>query len=530
MAFRGEVFVSRALRNPRMRGCPACLREDARGQERTPARAMALRGDWQLREVSLCVRHGHLLVTLWEVGTPAHRYEVAARLDEIAERVLAGGSDTEPAAPSPYDLWLDARLEDGRDTTWLAGQSLFAATTFCRLLGTELLRLEERLDGEPAAWLQVAQATGSAVARHGPEAIDAALDCLAGLANGANDGPNKAFGPLFKKLSQDYREEPAFAPFRKLLRDRILAIWPIAPGTDLLGEVVAERRLHSVLTAAQGAGIGTAPMEQLLIEAGAIAADDPRPAARKTFAATPHAGLLADIPTLIGSTTLRRAIGAYQNSFGALVADGVLAPRAPGVQAAWRLQDGLDLVVGVQARATRLTAGVTGWESLQGARARSGLGLDEILGAIRDGRLQVGQKAGSDGWRSFLVRKAEIDGLARPRGAPTERGMIPAGAVAREVGLRDGGHFLALLAAGHSPARRMTHPRTGVERLHMSPADIAAFHRRFLTLRTIAKAFGTTRGSAILARLDAAGVRRFSPGGVDHGPIWLRAEVEAALR
>jgi hypothetical protein len=177
----------------------------------------------------------------------------------------------------------------------------------------------------------------------------------------------------------------------------------------MLGEVVTERRLHSVLTAAQEAGIGTAPMEQLPIAAGAIAADDPRPAARKTFAAAPHAELLAEIPTLIGSTTLRQAIGAHQNSFDALVADGVLAPRAPGVQAAWRLQDGLDLVAEVQARATRIAAGATGWESLQGARARSGLVLDEILGAIRDRRLQVGQQAGSKGWRSLRVRKAEID-------------------------------------------------------------------------------------------------------------------------
>ena len=121
MQFRGEVFVSRALRNPRIRGCPLCLRADAEGQEHRPARAMALRGDWQLRDVSLCVRHGHPLVTLWEEGTPARRYEVAARLDEVAERVLAGGFDAEPVAPSPYDLWLDARLEDGRDPTWLAG-------------------------------------------------------------------------------------------------------------------------------------------------------------------------------------------------------------------------------------------------------------------------------------------------------------------------------------------------------------------------------------------------------------------------
>ena len=29
MSFRGETFVTRALRNPGIRGCPICLREDA---------------------------------------------------------------------------------------------------------------------------------------------------------------------------------------------------------------------------------------------------------------------------------------------------------------------------------------------------------------------------------------------------------------------------------------------------------------------------------------------------------------------
>ncbi|ETD81595.1 hypothetical protein U716_10505 [Rhodobacter capsulatus B6] len=46
--FRGEVFVSRALRNPVMRGCPVCLREDAQGHTGPAAEVLAMRGDWQL--------------------------------------------------------------------------------------------------------------------------------------------------------------------------------------------------------------------------------------------------------------------------------------------------------------------------------------------------------------------------------------------------------------------------------------------------------------------------------------------------
>jgi len=53
MKFRGELYVSRALRNPIMRGCPVCLREDAAGATEQAYAAMSIRGDWQLREATL---------------------------------------------------------------------------------------------------------------------------------------------------------------------------------------------------------------------------------------------------------------------------------------------------------------------------------------------------------------------------------------------------------------------------------------------------------------------------------------------
>ena len=172
-----------------------------------------MRGDWQLREVSICVRHGHPLVLLWEVDPVANRYDIGSRLSEIQSDILQGKFDRPVVKPSPYDLWLDQRLEDGRDGTWLANQSLYAATTFCRLLGLELLRLKDQIDQEQEAKLRAAQAAGFAVARQGEEAIGAAFDRLAAAASGKNDQPHKAFGDLFTKLSRDYVAEEYFFPF-----------------------------------------------------------------------------------------------------------------------------------------------------------------------------------------------------------------------------------------------------------------------------------------------------------------------------
>lgn len=90
MEFRREFYVSRALRNPVMRGCPICLRNDAAGTVGLAHGAMAMRGNWQLREVTLCVRHGHPLVPLWQASSLSDRFDIGARLSEIEAEFFSG--------------------------------------------------------------------------------------------------------------------------------------------------------------------------------------------------------------------------------------------------------------------------------------------------------------------------------------------------------------------------------------------------------------------------------------------------------
>ncbi|MCE6950130.1 hypothetical protein LAZ29_04250, partial [Cereibacter sphaeroides] len=104
-----------------------------------------------------------------------------------------------------------------------------------------------------------------------------------------------------------------------------------------------------------------------------------------------------------------------------------------------------------------------------------------------------------------------------------------AAAFGRSVGMRKGGRFLALVAAGHTPATRVKHPKLGTEILVVSEADVAAFHRRFATTTTLAAEWGEHRNT-VIARLEAAGVSRFSPDGADYGALYLREDMEAVAR
>ena len=534
MRFRGELYVSRALRNPVMRGCPACLREDAAGTTGPPHGTMAMRGDWQFREVTLCLRHGRPLVPLWTAAAPRDRFDIGARLREIESNILSGALDQRSQAPSPYDIWLDQRLADGSDTTWFRDHPVFAVTTLCRLLGQALLKDNTPEDDSASSGIHAA---GFNVAVRGEAAIRDTLDQIAAMATGAWDEPQKAFGPLYISLNRNYLKEPGFDVFREILRDCILENWPLAAGEMVLGKPLPERRFHSLSTAARETGIGPRVMEHFLAEAGAIALNDPRPPGRRLFDAQVYAGLLAEIPTLVGPIAMRTAMGATKKELVALEEEGVLTPRTrvQTVKNPWRMSDGLALVTELSARAVTVEDEDKDWETLLLARRRSEVALDTLVRAIRANRLTVGRKAGVPGFHGIVIPKSEVDVLAAPARAVRDKvleevpGSMAAAEFGRGIGLRDGGVFQAMIEAGHVTAYQIINPRTGRAQYRMTPKDMAAFHRCFVTLRTLSAETGQHRNT-LKALLTARRITPFSPGGQDFGPVYLRADVAAVMR
>ncbi len=528
--FRGEVFVTRAIVNPVVRGCPICLREDAQKDTGKPLQHMVMRGHWQLREVSVCLDHSHILVPLWDKSNRTARYDYSERLPEILPRLMNSDFDQQYVKPSPYDHWIDERLGTGQDKTWLAQHSLYAATTLCRLLGTELLRLDPPTLLDAIAQRRSAQARGFDVAHQGEVAIRDALDALAAFADGAHDGPKKAFGGLYSSLSKDYLDEEAFAPFRDLLRDCILDVWPVAAGEDLLGATQSVRTLHSISSAATETGIGAFLLDQFLVAASAFDEGDARPVARKTFDAAKYAALLSEIPTLVGPIEMELAMGATRSQFASLVADGILVPRIdiPTIKSPWRVSDGLMLVAELMEMAVPVDPTDKHWECIQRAKSRASIKVGTIIAAIRDGRLNLGRRTDVKGYASFCVLKAEINGLApKTRPAPNHSHMTAA-AFDRSIGKRGEGWFERLSAAGHTPSTRVPRPKWGGMRTYVSQADQEAFHARFMTPSTMAREAGADR-RVIISKLNAAGIGPFAPNGESYGGLYLRSEVEGIL-
>lgn len=473
------------------------------------------------------------LVPLWTSPRPDYRYDTCARLAEILPDLLSGRFDRDPIKPSAYDLWIDRRLTRGEDNTWLANQPLFAAMTFCVLLGAELMRVQS-LEVQD----RTAKALGFDVASRGPEAIANALDRLTRAGDGGHSVTPGALGTLYQSLNRLYRNDESFDGFRDILRSYLLRIWPVAAGDVILGKIVPERRLHSLVTASKEIGIGTAVLDNFLTEAGAFAADDQRSDARKTFDAGTFQPLLDEIPTLVGPIAMRKAIGATRAELISLEADGILVPRTkvPTIKSPWRLSDGLTFVQELEDLAIPLDAETPGWETIQYVQKRLGLSVGQVIAAIREGTLMAGKRSDVFGYHGVVVKCAEADQLkvrlSRDARSESQEPMdceLAAAEFARSVGVRQRGAFLALIEGGHISATEVLHPATKRKQWRMTEADVTAFHAKFTTTTMMAQETGLHRNT-IRAALVARGIKAFRPNGVDVGPVYLRGDLASALK
>lgn len=147
--------------------------------------------------------------------------------------------------------------------------------------------------------------------------------------------------------------------------------------------------------------------------------------------------------------------------------------------------------------------------------------------------MQIGRRDDVPGYRSFKVLKTEIDSLAgdqphiRRRAEMLPKGQL-ASALAAAIGIKSRGWYPGLFEAGHVDACWVHHPVTGKAVLYVTETHVAAFHRRFLTLRMMRKEFGL-QYQLCITRLRAARVTPFAPAGQDFGPIYERRDVEQVL-
>ena len=406
--FRGEDHGSRTLRSPRVRGCPICLREDHEGKKGTPAENMAMRGHWQLRSVTACIRHSHPLVVLWEAGAVLKRYDYQARINEIAPKILSGAFDQDTCEITEFDLWLDTKLDTGADDTWLDSQPLYASLTFGKLLGAEVEKLRGQTLKTKTPNSSTANNTAFAIMRKGEAAIEAILIELSEATHSGLRDKSATYGKLYHSFNELYCTNPAFSTYQRIFRDVLLKIWDFDDGEIVLGEPLQERILHSVTSAAGKVGTKPQLMEAYLINAGALQHDDKRPFNRKTFDAKEYIHIIEEAASLVTIGDVIKTLHATKAEVEKLILEGHIVPRTSDkkIRKKWSVKEAAEFLASLQKNVIPLQD-AQGWERLLQSSNRIKKPLTFLIDLILNGDLKVGRM--TEGFNGLVVQKSDVD-------------------------------------------------------------------------------------------------------------------------
>lgn len=506
-----------------MRVCPACLREDAERAASRPELAMYLRADWSHEFRFTCLRHDIWLTPLRSRQDPQERPDIVARFRDNLPEILSGHRLEVKVEPSAFDRWFGGRLSGRQSSTWLDQFDLQASLDFCDLLGRSLARdrFPQLADmSRRDRWQAIS--TGFEIAAAGEEALQAKFAEMQQVEGAPQDGPQKRFGVLYGNLNR-YHTGPAYHPFRSILRDHIIATWPIAAGQLILGEALPERRLHSVLTAARETGYSASRVRAILAANGHVPAKiDGEINAWEVFPAAPATDLLARVGHGVMVKTIQQALNITPSQISTLRMSGFLEPSVTGSghRALWDLAAAEAFLDRLLAGAVRVEPDAADWEELGTAALRLRVPPGDIIRMRFEGRLaSIGSRAGVPGYRGILVRPSEVEAnLVR-----SNADHLNIEDFAKSTGLR-WPQARRLVMAGLTPSTQLRNPASGAMQHYISPQDLEVFHTRYVTLVTLAKEMGVhwQKLSAPFRKLDLA---KFSHEGSDFGQLHLREDI-----
>lgn len=375
-SFRDEDCSRQGLA-PRVRQfCPHCLREDG------PAAEWRHRLVWCFSLIPICLRHGSTLV---EVA----RGDAVDHLDAVEAL-------TSRAEVGRHLHWLHNRLVGANNSGWLEGQSIEQVLNASEMLG---IVLDHGRDVRPVRLSRLekntALETGFRIYEQGADAVYSALGNIrrGASASAVHAGPLAMYGVLYDWL--DRRSQLISpGPIRKILREHILDHDAYMKGEKLLGDVVTERRLHSVKSLSLTLKVDRRRMSRLLQKLGLVpeGATDGE-SGHLVFPVKDVEQLVKDYETAIPLAKVPEYVGGTQSQTLALYGAGILPAVIPadapgavrGVIFARRVLDDLLTRIGelpvVNDEQRRLALSVS--EACQ----RHGGTTDEMIRAVLSGKL-----------------------------------------------------------------------------------------------------------------------------------------------
>lgn len=514
--------------------CPACLLDD--GLSDSPSGGLRIgRVGWVFSPVRTCPIHGIELHRRPNVGYH-ERFQDMNRVapeDEVLEQQVAVALSR---AVSPLQSYVERRFAGQAGPAWLDSQQIDQATRACEMLGACMIfGAHAELNKLSTAQWDEAGATGFTVAVKVKEGIKEALDRIvaASFRQKSAGGPQAALGRLYQSLQFNKASKDP-GPIRDLVREFILDTMPIAAGTNLFGETVEKRRLHSVATLAAENGMHRKTLNRALMRTGILPDGDEEVVDERAFFSACAGETLVDrIRCSIPINKLPEYLNCNRTQAEMLVRKGILKQLVPdlgakptGVLKNVAIEDVDQFLRSLRKTGVPVEVAGDGMVNLIQTAEIARLPVADIVQLLLERRLvRVEILAEELKFRSLLVDPGEVRSVLEIR--DSEEGLN-AGQVADRIGLPKWAvsNLRKFSDASGRPFLRAEEFRNarGSRRYRYPTEDVERFRSEHVLLAEIARSRGLSIKATTLA-LIGAGVVPILPRNKLNAAVYRRADL-----
>ncbi|MEP2984617.1 MAG: TniQ family protein [Sulfitobacter sp.] len=507
---RGEHVSAEMFSSPFTVFCPACLRGDdlASGGKQAMRRH---RWIWQLGVVRTCPDHGLPLMRRKAAFSGDRYHELAIMVPETGDRLEALIAPLTARSVSPLQNYVLDRLAGKTVASWLDGEGLDQAVRASEMLGILVAfgptpNLNKLTDDD---WDR-AGAVGYIYSSQGEAGIRQALFEVQARANygGSNPGPQHVFGRLYQWLSRS-RAKKDLGDIKRILREHILDTMEVAAGSVVLGEELADRRLHTCATLARETGLDPRTLRGVLAARSLIPEDAPL-GSNHVFDAELGRKVARSMWRLVPVAGLPKKLGCTRPMAEQLVAERILTPIVSEVShAPGRMKKAIDaeevdgLLKRFQSEANSVRNLPVGLVDIATAAMKSKAPAVEIVHLILGGFLSnVVRLDGMDGFEGIHVDPAETKLVV----SGVMDGLSPAEAFGQmRVPIASGWELVkeGLMPVVEIPSKRDDHVI-----YRFRPEDVDAFLGEFTTEAWIGNALEMSLAD-LKPEMKGAGVKPF---------------------
>ena len=503
---RNEVFLTDLLRTRQSAFCPHCLLDDGEA----PYGRMI----WRFRPAIRCNRH-RVRLTLGRTAdamdalVPDMAYPSRDRLAEAAEAAT-------PAPVSIMQDYLEKRIGGAAVGSWADSLRLDQVVNTAEALGLSACR-NRSLDPEIQrdGLLEDARELGFRAIQGGEETILPVLEGILRRATALQRGevPLGTLGPIYLRAKRD----PDFGPFRSLLRRFILDSIAVAPGTDLLGEVVQVRRRHSLKSLSAATGATQATLKSLFshFDEGRNSGD-PEWTGISCDTRKGEAAAKAMIET-IPVRTISAHIGCDATTVRAIVAAGLVEHLGDNLEVGVKNRTALmhrvtlasvnGLMNALTDTATRIAEKPhAGFTSFSAAARHLHWQVDRVIRLVLSGKIEVFQHLDRTDFDGLLVDERQLRRLLQDSPLAAYLTKEQAGSEL-EVDVLTIENLMRIAGPNGMPIIRRLTPLSGKYRNRhlVSKADFEGFRDSHISIGRLAREAGTTTEEIALS-LSARGI------------------------